>query len=107
MPETGICTVCNDDFYKNPSDDSCVACNLGCVRCSIGGQCLGIECKTGYEHDAVTGNCVSICITENCKICSDDINICTECLEGYYPSGEGNSLQVQPYFLEITKKKKN
>ena len=81
------CLTCSDP--KKPSTDGtkCVTCAVtNCATCSADNICE--VCTDGYRKN---GNTCEKCTPENCKACTNDAKICTECVAGYAPSADGSS----------------
>ena len=82
------CKIC--DFKC----DQCENDSSFCLKCSFGfeailGHCKNI-CLEGFRN--ISGKCVE-CNVQNCKYCSEDLNICGKCKNNYVLSIEGKCIE--------------
>lgn len=94
--DPAICSLCYDGFFID-ENYACLNCDKICYSCYKAGECLsckehaqlnsgfGCECTEGYGLESSSGDC-SMCIDENCIICSNDYQVCNECEDGYFLS---------------------
>ena len=81
-----VCTTCNTG-YTLISGPLCVECNLdNCVKCSAENVCG--ECIKGSLGETIynltNGTCIRFCQDTNCKVCTGDHTICTECKTSFF-----------------------
>ncbi|ESU43468.1 Variant-specific surface protein [Giardia duodenalis] len=77
------CLSCTGTKKPKVDGTQCNECDIpGCTNCDAASQCA--VCGDGYRHDA---NTCQKCTPENCKACTNDVNTCTACVEGYTLEG--------------------
>jgi len=78
------CTKCASFNYTVAPDGTCQSCGPNCKRCTTNGpgNCDDGNCNSGYVLDGKMS--CQACQTDNCAICSSDLNTCTYCKAGYY-----------------------
>ena len=87
-PDQATCTACAAGKKPNADGTSCFDCpDTGCSQCSAANQCA--VCIDGYRK--TDSSTCEKCTPENCKACTSDAKICTECVAGYAPSADGSS----------------
>ena len=97
----GSCSLCNNDHYLDPDDET----ERGCIECDglcQEGECDGVSgvyynCSFGYyPNPEDPKECIECNTIDNCMECSGTERRCTLCYAPYVPNSNGECGFCEP-----------